>query len=197
MAAGTVGFVVLNMEKTQKNYAPDTLVLVNPDDREVGFAPKLDCHLGEGLLHRAFSVFVFHDDGRLLLQQRSKEKPLWPLFWSNTVCSHPAPGESYEDAAQRRLREEMGLRASPLFLYKFQYEARYREIGTEKEVCAVLAARCSHEPLPNIEEVADWLWVQPAKLMLDLRKNPGVYTPWFQMEAAEIFERRPELIQNL
>ena len=82
----------------------DTLILVDSDDRETGFLSKEECHRGQGTLHRAFSVFVFNREGEILLQQRSGSKPLWPLYWSNSCCSHPRRGEHVEAAARRRLR---------------------------------------------------------------------------------------------
>ena len=88
--------------------ASEQLILVDDQDREIGFKPKADCHLGAGVLHRAFSIFVFNGDNELLLQRRSLGKMLWPGFWSNTCCSHPRRGESMTVAVARRLEQELG-----------------------------------------------------------------------------------------
>ncbi|MGN6334433.1 isopentenyl-diphosphate Delta-isomerase [Mycobacterium sp.] len=103
----------------------EQLILVDSDDREIGFLAKADAHVGRGTLHRAFSVFVFSPAGELLVQQRAKSKPLWPGHWSNTCCSHPRLGEKMDDAVRRRLQEELGLSAELEFLFKFQYQAQY------------------------------------------------------------------------
>ena len=87
----------------------EELILVNSQDEQVGARQKLECHLGQGELHRAFSVFIFNSVGEILLQQRTAEKLLWPLYWSNACCSHPRVGEDPEDAAYRRLDQELGI----------------------------------------------------------------------------------------
>lgn len=88
----------------------DKLILVNSQDEITGFGDKEECHNGAGILHRAFSVFIFNSQGEVLLQQRSKNKRLWPMYWSNSCCSHPAPGETYEEAALRRIYEELKIK---------------------------------------------------------------------------------------
>src|SRR5262249_42467292 len=114
------------------SFEDEALILVNDADEEVGFATKQSCHDGEGLLHRAFSVFLFSPTGDVLLQQRSVQKRLWPGVWSNTCCSHPRRGETLDDAVRRRLREELTLEAPVQFLFKFQYHARYDGWGAER-----------------------------------------------------------------
>src|SRR5579872_2001083 len=87
----------------------EALILVDEADREVGHLSKAKCHDGQGVLHRAFSLLIFNDAGELLLQQRSAAKRLWPLYWSNSCCSHPRRAESMDSAIHRRLYEELGL----------------------------------------------------------------------------------------
>ena len=84
----------------------DSLILVDDADRELGYLSKAECHRGRGVLHRAFSLLIFNDAGELLLQQRSAAKRLWPLYWSNSCCSHPRRAETMEAATHRRLQEE-------------------------------------------------------------------------------------------
>src|SRR5690606_1697261 len=86
----------------------EELILVDELDREIGSDTKSACHTGSGILHRAFSIFVFNDDNELLLQQRAPSKPLWPNYWSNTCCSHPRRGETMDQAVSRRLLQELG-----------------------------------------------------------------------------------------
>lgn len=164
----------------------DELILVDEFDRPCGFASKSICHDGDGLLHRAFSVFVFDDQGRMLMQQRSEQKRLWPLRWSTSCCSHPRPGEAMEIAAQRRVREELGLDCECRYLYKFRYQVGYGDQGAEHEFCWVYAAR-SNEPVKvNGNEVADWSYCSRDELDRSLRRNPERYTPWFAMQWRQV-----------
>ena len=108
----------------------EDLILVNSDDENLGTRPKRECHLNQGALHRAFSVFIFNSAGEVLLQQRTAQKFLWPLYWSNACCSHPRAGEDSEEAAHRRLKQELGISVSLTYLYKFEYQARYENVGS-------------------------------------------------------------------
>ena len=78
------------------------LIVVDEDDQVLSYQPRSVCHQGEGILHRGISVILYRSDGKMLIQRRSKEKLLWPLHWSNACCTHPKPGECYQEAAQRR-----------------------------------------------------------------------------------------------
>lgn len=160
----------------------EELILVDETDNELGFLDKKQCHDGEGILHRAFSLFMFNDHGDLLLQKRSARKRLWPLFWSNSCCSHPRRGESMQIATQRRLQEELGIEATLEFVYKFSYRARYDEAGSENELCSVFLGRSDQEVSANPNEIADIRYVSMNALDQELRRNPGDFTPWFKME---------------
>jgi isopentenyl-diphosphate delta-isomerase len=162
--------------------AGEQVVVVDECDRPTGLAAKEHCHLGEGRLHRAFSLLVFDDRGYLLLQQRASTKRLWPGYWSNSCCSHPGPGETPEIAARRRARQELGIDVEPQFLYRFRYRARYLDIGAEHELCSVLAARTSEPVRVNPAEVADWRYLAPDDVTAELARNPECYTPWFHLE---------------
>src|SRR5271168_4249843 len=115
----------------------DTLILVDAADCRLGSMSKARCHEGRGVLHRAFSLLIFNGDGELLLQQRAPSKRLWPLYWSNSCCSHPRGAESMEMATRRRLYEELGIRCDLQFLFKFQYQAQFETAGSEQELCSV------------------------------------------------------------
>lgn len=178
------------MQKTSETSTnEDMLILVNDQDIEIGSLSKVDCHLGEGTLHRAFSVFIFNQNGQLLLQQRSEKKPLWPLFWSNSCCSHPRQGESLENATQRRIREELGLNCPLNFLYKFKYQAHYQNIGSEHELCHVFYGFYDGEVTVNSDEIADWCFLSVEDLSIDLQQNAEQYSPWFKMEWETIGEQ--------
>ena len=160
----------------------EPLILVDEDDNEIGHLSKAECHQGDGVLHRAFSLFVFNRTGELLLQQRSGEKSLWPGFWSNSCCSHPRRGESMNEAVNRRLLQELGMRSDLNFLYKFTYQARFADVGSEREVCSVFAGLSDDKVRPNRHEIVDWRWVLPEALDVEIEAHPERFTPWFAME---------------
>ncbi len=166
----------------------EALILVDEADREVGHLSKAKCHDGQGVLHRAFSLLIFNDAGELLLQQRSASKRLWPLYWSNSCCSHPRRAESMETAIHRRLYEELGLRCPLQFLFKFQYQAQFESAGSEQELCSVFIGRSGDRVRSNPEEIQALRWVQPEVLQAELAgEEAGKFTPWFKLEWARIW----------
>ena len=168
------------------SFEDEELILVDEDDTVIGHLDKGACHDGDGVLHRAFSIFIFSDTGKLLLQQRSPEKRLWPGFWSNSCCSHPRRGEDMGAALERRLDDELGMRSELHFLYKFSYHARFGDVGSEREVCSVYAGRSTDEVRPNAHEIAAWRWISAADLDREMRARPEDFTPWFLQEWQEV-----------
>ena len=160
----------------------ELLILVDPDDQETGSLSKAECHNGDGLLHRAFSVFLFNDRGELLLQQRSAGKRLWPMFWTNTCCSHPRHGESMQLATERRLQQELDTNSTLDFVYKFAYQARFNELGSENELCSVYLGRLEREATANDTEIAALRFVSAEELQQEIDAEPERFTPWFKME---------------
>ncbi|MCB1843930.1 MAG: isopentenyl-diphosphate Delta-isomerase, partial [Halioglobus sp.] len=142
----------------------EELILVNADDEQTGHLSKAMCHNDDGVLHRAFSVFLFNRNGELLLQQRAASKRLWPMYWANSCCSHPRKGESMRVATERRLLQELGVRAEIEFVYKFIYQANYRGLGSEHELCWVYLGRSVELPRPNRTEIAAVRYVSPADI---------------------------------
>jgi isopentenyl-diphosphate delta-isomerase len=168
------------------SFDDEPLVLVNDDDEELGFATKRRCHDGNGVLHRAFSVFLFSSAGDVLLQQRSEQKRLWPRAWSNACCSHQRRGETLDAAVRRRLREELSLEPEVRFLFKFRYHARYDAHGSERELCHVYAGRLDGWPAVNANEVAATKLMPAAALDRDIHLHPELYTPWLKLEWAQV-----------
>jgi isopentenyl-diphosphate delta-isomerase len=160
----------------------EPLILVDEADNEIGYLSKGECHDGDGVLHRAFSIFIFNSAGDLLLQQRSADKRLWPLFWSNTCCSHPRRGERIEVATERRLAQELGMTGDFRYLFKFQYQAPFGDLGSENELCWVYAGTSDDEPRPNVNEVAAIRWISPEALDREFETKPEILTPWFALE---------------
>lgn len=160
----------------------EELILVDEGDREQGHLSKAACHDGDGILHRAFSAFLFNTDGELLLQQRAATKRLWPGYWSNSCCSHPRRGESMATATARRLDEELNLATNLSFIYKFRYQASYSDLGSEHELCHVFLGRIDNDVRANAEEIAAIRFVSAATLDRELAGYPERFTPWFKLE---------------
>ncbi len=166
----------------------DALILVDEEDRRLGHTSKERCHEGRGLLHRAFSLLIFNSLGELLVQQRAPTKRLWPLYWSNSCCSHPRVAESMEDATRRRLHEELGIGCALQFLFKFQYHAQFDASGAEHELCSVFVGRSDAPLIINREEIQDVRWVRPDVLQHQMSGSyRSKYTPWFMLEWGRIW----------
>jgi isopentenyl-diphosphate delta-isomerase len=170
---------------------------VDKEDNAIGLKSKEKCHDADGILHRAFSIFIFNDKRELLIQKRSKFKRLWPLYWSNTCCSHPGANESYLEAAERRLKEEVGFTCRLKYLYKFRYKAKYLNKGSENEICAVLIGRSNQKRIHNPKEISDSKLISLAELREDIKENPEKYTPWFKIELKELFSSYKRELRKL
>ena len=172
----------------QRSADADELILVDEGDREVGQLRKDLCHRGGGVLHRAVSLLIFNGSGDTLVQQRAASKRLWPLYWSNSVCSHPRHAESMERATSRRLHEELGVNCALHFLFKFQYQAQFDETGAEHELCSVFIGRCTDPIRVNHDEISCWKWISPEALQAQMSdRNAEQFTPWFKLEWARIW----------
>lgn len=179
------------------SFDDEPLILVDEDDNIVGFESKSHCHDGDGLLHRAFSIFVFNSAGEVLLQQRSAEKRLWPLYWSNSCCSHPRRGEDDLAAARRRIREELAISPDLRFLYKFRYQARFGDLGAEHELCSIYATVSDDPARVNVNEIAACEFVDADSLDAALAEEPDAYTPWLRLEWPRIRERHWDTVKRL
>ena len=168
----------------------EQIILVDEADREIGTSEKLAAHQHGGRLHRAFSVFLFDDAGRMLLQKRAALKYHFGGRWTNACCGHPRPGEEVGAAARRRLREELGVESELREVFTFVYSAEDPGSGlTEREVDHVLVGRFGGEARPDPDEVDALRWADCSELERDLAQHPERYTPWF----AQVLERLPEL----
>ena len=176
----------------------EPLILVDETDREVGHLSKARCHQGRGVLHRAFSLLIFNDAGEWLLQQRAPSKRLWPLYWSNSCCSHPRRAETLEAAIHRRLYEELGLRCPLHFLFKFQYQAQFDAAAAEHELCSVFIGRSTGPVSINQNEIVAWRWSTAEALQAEMT-GPGAesFTPWFVLEWQRIWQDHREMILAL
>jgi isopentenyl-diphosphate delta-isomerase len=155
------------------------VILVDKDDRRVGAEEKIAAHKA-GLLHRAFSIFIFNTSGMLLVQKRSPNKYHCANLWSNTCCSHPSPNETLEEATHRRLREEMGFDCKLVHLGSFVYSTYFENGLIENEVDHVYYGIHDGKIEVNPREVSDCKWIKPNNLIEDVRFNSGKFTPWLE-----------------
>ncbi len=159
------------------------VVLVDENDRVMGFMEKYKAHKVPVPLHRAISVVIFDKKGgKMLLQKRSEYKPTWPLHWSNTCCSHPYKDESYFDAANRRLKEEMGFSAKLKEFKRVIYKAEMADgMWGEHEFDVVFTGNYEGNINPDPKEAVDIKWMNLTELKKDISENPNIYTPWFKL----------------
>jgi isopentenyl-diphosphate delta-isomerase len=156
------------------------VILVNERDEPLGLMEKMEAHQ-KGLLHRAFSVFVFNDDGEMMLQRRALSKYHSGGLWTNTCCSHPREGETIENAAVRRLQEEMGFTCDVEKVFDFVYYKVLDKGLIEHEFDHVLFGKFSGKPHINPDEVAEWKWAHPIEVSADMHHHPEKYTEWFKI----------------
>ncbi len=156
------------------------VVLVDEHDRELGTLEKMEAHRN-GSLHRAFSILIYNSKGELLIQQRANGKYHSPGLWTNTCCSHPRPGEDIRVACARRLKEEMGITATPTFQYKFKYRVVLEGGLVEHELDHVFAATVDENPQINPDEVQNWKFIPVSELLADVAATPEKYTYWFRL----------------
>ena len=154
--------------------------MVDQDDRPIGTAGKMEAH-EKGLLHRAFSVFIFNSKGEMLLQKRAMDKYHSGGLWSNACCSHPVPGEEILLAAQKRLKEEMGFEAQLEKLFDFIYEVKFDNHLKEHEFDHVFVGEYDGEVSINKEEASDFCFKDVKEISQSLQKHPQEYTAWFRL----------------
>lgn len=156
------------------------VILVDKNDNPIGKEEKVKCHLPNGKLHRAFTVLLFNEEGKLLLTKRSKSKMLWPNDWDGTVASHPRESETYVSSAERRLPEEIGISCKLDYLFKFEYHVPYKDIGSENEICGTLVGIVNNSYLIRLveDEISETVWISADELTSNLQKSPQIYCPW-------------------
>jgi len=166
----------------------EKVILVNEKDEQIGTMPKLEAHK-KGLLHRAFSVFIFNDNGELLLQQRASDKYHSPSLWTNTCCSHQRIDENNLEAGKRRLFEEMGFETELKEVFSFIYKAPFDNGLTEHELDHVMVGSYDKSPDINRVEVEDFKWMTLEAVKTDMEIQPEIYTAWFKIIFKEYYQR--------
>ena len=165
----------------------EQVILVDVDDCEIGVMEKMEAHK-QAVLHRAFSVFLFNPQGKMLLQQRALTKYHSAGLWTNTCCSHPRPGEKLDDAVTRRLMEEMGLTAKVSKAFDFIYQAELPDHLNEHEFDHVFIGNYDDEVRPNHLEVANFVYQSIEEVAANLQSHPEKYTVWFKIAFPKVVE---------
>ena len=165
----------------------DKVILVNEHDDLVGVMDKMEAHR-QGLLHRAFSIFIFNNKGEMLLQQRAVSKYHSGGLWTNACCSHPVPGEKTDDAAQRRLKEELGFETPVEKIFDFVYKAEFNNGLTEHEFDHVFAGEYEGQLNINPDEVNDVCYKEVSEIKATMLTHPQKYTAWFHLAFPKIEE---------
>lgn len=163
------------------------VVLVDNEDNEIGTMGKKEAH-DCGVLHRAFSVFVFNENNELLLQQRAFSKYHSPGLWTNTCCSHPLSGEDVEQSAHQRLFKEMGFDCIINKAFEFLYKVDVGKGIIEHEYDYVFIGTCNDEPTVNHREVAAWKYMSMEDIRNDIENHPENYTEWFKIAFEKIVD---------
>jgi isopentenyl-diphosphate delta-isomerase len=156
------------------------VILVNEKDEQIGLMEKQEAHL-KGALHRAFSIFIFNEKNEILLQQRALTKYHSAGLWTNTCCSHPREGETVLNAANRRLKEEMGFECVLQVKTSFIYQANFGNGLIEHEFDYILVGKYNGDIDFNQDEVVDYKWVTLEWLKADFKNHPENYTAWFKI----------------
>lgn len=160
------------------------------DGTPIGVADKNAVHSDQTPLHLAFSCHLFNQDGMVLVTRRALSKLTWPGVWTNSFCGHPSPDEAFEDAVARRAWQELRVTVNQLevALPDFRYRAVDASGLVEYEICPVFTARVSGVIEPERDEVAEWMWVDPVRLLAAVEAAPWAFSPWLTLQLPALHE---------
>ncbi len=165
----------------------ELVVLVDEQNKEIGTAPKDTVHTKDTPLHRGFSLFLFNSKNEILLTRRARTKKTFPGVWTNTVCGHPALGESVVDAGKRRLKDELGIDGDVSEVAPYRYRFADGNGIVENEICPILIGHADVDPIPNPSEIEEWKWMDWKNFLKEIDSNPQKYSPW-SIEEAQILK---------
>lgn len=163
----------------------ENVILVDHSDNELGLMEKLEAHL-TGKLHRAFSIFIFNQNQELLIHKRADSKYHSGGLWTNTCCSHPRPGETLDQAAHRRLKEEMGFDCQLQHKFHFIYSANLENGLVENELDHVFFGRFDGIPVLNQEEASEWRSIGLNELQNEIEQDPSRFTAWLKIALPKV-----------
>jgi len=167
----------------------ELIVFVDESGQPTGeTGPKLASHTAHTKLHLAFSCYIFNEAGKLLVTRRALSKKVWPGVWTNSVCGHPSPGESLEDAVRRRAAYELGLKVHGIscILPTYRYTTPPYNGIIENEFCPVFVARTKGQVAPNPDEVEDYYWVSWADYVIKMERSSKSFSFWAKDQYPEL-----------
>lgn len=170
----------------------EQIILLDDNGNEIGTAPKLASHHANTPLHKAFSCYVFNEPGQLLVTKRAESKKVWPGVWTNSLCGHPGPDESYEDAISRRAEQELGMHFTDIKLAvpDYRYKTALFNGVVENEICPIFFARADVNAKPNPAEVSDYRWMSWDDYQKDIAKNPNKYSFWAKDQLQQLIDSK-------
>lgn len=163
----------------------ERVILVDENDKAIGDMEKMEAHY-KGKLHRAFSIFIFNSKNELLLQRRALEKYHSGGLWTNSCCSHPRVNEGLNEAAKRRLVEEMGIKTELKEVFSFIYYAKLDNNLTEYEYDHVFFGKYDEAPILNYYEAMEYKWISLEDLVEDIKVNSNEYTYWLKYSIEQV-----------
>ena len=181
-------------DQEQIEMMEEACILVDEEDNILGKDTKINCHLGDGKLHRAFSVLLFNNSGKLLIQKRASEKITFPSIWANSCCSHPLHINSEingiagaKTAAKRKMEQELGIESNQIkleklnYITKMIYKARADEKWVEHEIDYIFAIKCDLDIKPNKIEIEETKYVNLEELEALFDDKKAKIGPWFRL----------------
>lgn len=163
----------------------EEVVLVDKNDNPLGTMEKMQAH-ERGVLHRAFSVFIYNSKGEMMIHRRASSKYHSPGLWTNACCSHPRINETTKEAAHRRLMEEMGFDCELKKEFSFLYKADVGDGLIEHEFDHVFFGEFNGKPEINPDEVAEWKFVNPEILKEEIKNYSEKFTEWFKIAIKKV-----------
>ena len=163
------------------------VILVNENDVAIGMMDKMEAHQ-KGLLHRAFSIFIFNKKGQLLLQQRALTKYHSGGLWANACCGHPQTNLNMLDEASQRLQEEMGFTTPLINAFSFTYNTHFSNGLTEHEYDHVLIGKYDGVVMPSEKEVKDYCFMSVNQINAALQLSPQKYCSWFKIALPKLLD---------
>lgn len=179
----------MNKKRSNRQY----LCLVDKKGSFLGEEEKEKCHAGDGLLHSAFLVMIFNEKNELMIARRSAQKKLWPGYWDGTVASHYFKDKPQRETVVKRLQEEIGVNYEDIeYLFKFQYQVKYDEVGSENEICDVYMVKNlnADDVSINHSEISEYSFVPVSNLKENMYSDHHKYTPWLSIALKMFLERR-------
>ncbi|MEO6310404.1 MAG: isopentenyl-diphosphate Delta-isomerase [Leifsonia sp.] len=178
----------MNLGTLKPDAKSETVILVDNAGAPIGIALKQSVHSFSTPLHLAFSCYVFNPQGQVLITRRSLAKATWPGVWTNSLCGHPLPGEDPDEAVRRRAQLELGLDLLQLEVVapEFRYRATDASGIVENELCPVYRATTASQPVPNPDEVMEFVWADLAQLQRAAKDAPWAFSPWMVLQLREL-----------